>query len=65
MEIYQTVNQWAKIKGLKQKDIAESLGMLPQQFNRYATGKRKYTAEMIKQIATTYKVSADILLGII
>ncbi|MFD1066640.1 helix-turn-helix domain-containing protein [Oceanobacillus locisalsi] len=50
-------------KDIKQKQVADSLGISPYQLSRYESGKSKPDPELIVDIATFFDVSADYLLG--
>ncbi len=50
-------------KGLKQKDVAEALGVSPKAFTHYETGRRKPNYELLAKVAGFYGVTADYLLG--
>ena len=49
--------------GLKQKDVAEALGLNPKAFAHYEAGRRKPNYELLGRIVNFYGVSADYLLG--
>lgn len=50
-------------KDLKQKRVADSLGISPYQLSRYEGGHSKPDPDLIVKIADFYEVSADYLLG--
>ena len=52
-----------KERGLKQKDVAEALGLSPKAFAHYEAGRRKPNYELLGTIAGYYGVTADYLLG--
>lgn len=64
MEIAQAVKEWRKKEKYTQTEIANAIGMSRPQYTRFETGVFGFKAEHIKQIAETFHVSADILLGI-
>lgn len=45
-----------------QKQIAEELGIMPQQYYRYETEKREIPIKLAIQLADLYKISLDQLL---
>lgn len=50
-------------KGLKQKEVANSLNLSPQVYCNYETEKRKPTPEMLCTLADYFDVSVDYLIG--
>ena len=48
---------------LKQKDVAEKLGITTSAYGFYEQGKREPSIQIINQIADLFNVSADYLLG--
>lgn len=44
---------------IKQKDIAELLGITPQTVNRKLNGKEPFTLDQVKTICAHYGISAD------
>lgn len=65
MEINEAVKEWRKRTGLTQQEVADKIEMAQPQYARFESGKFGFKAEHIKAIAIAYKVSADILLGIV
>lgn len=59
-----------KIKGLredadlKQKDLADFLGITSQQYSLYETGRRAFKVEHITKLCEHFGVSADYVLGL-
>lgn len=49
---------------LSQTDVAKSLGIMPQAYYRYESGRRVPTANIILKLAQAYDVSTDYLLGV-
>ncbi|MBQ3444926.1 MAG: helix-turn-helix domain-containing protein [Selenomonadaceae bacterium] len=49
---------------LSQKEVAETLSILPQAYSRYETGKYIPRADDIAKLATAYNVTTDYLLGL-
>ena len=64
MEIAQALKKWRKENKISQQEIAEKIGTKQTIYSRYERGEQKPGAEIIKKIAETFHVSADILLGI-
>lgn len=52
-----------KSKGLRQKDMAELMGLTEQNYQRYEYGKINVPATTLKFFADYFGVSADYLLG--
>ena len=52
------------IRGYKQRDLAEKLGMTDATLSRYVRGNREPRADAIRKIAETLNVSTDWLLGL-
>lgn len=50
--------------GLSQKKVSDLLGILPQAYARYESGKYLLPTAAVLKLATTYNVSADYLLGL-
>lgn len=65
MQIHEAVRNWRNTNKLTQQEVANAIKMPQSQYARLEGGKYGFKAEHIKQIATTYNVSADILLGIV
>lgn len=51
-------------KDLKQKDIAEVLGITTQQYQLYECGKRFLPVYHLKTLCEFYDISADYILGL-
>lgn len=51
------------LKGLKQEDIASTLGVSQGTYNNWETGRRKPELETILKIADFYDVGLDFLFG--
>lgn len=50
-------------KGLKQKEVAEHLGITPRAYQYYEGGRRRPDYETLVALADLLEVSADYLLG--
>ena len=50
-------------RDIKQKTVAEYLGMNPTVYRRYEKGTRTIPVEAVIKLADYYKVSTDYLLG--
>lgn len=50
-------------RGLRQKDVADKLGISPQSFGYYENWVNKPDPEMLCKIADLFEVSVDYLLG--
>ena len=53
---------WAVLNGLKQRDIANTLGVSLQSVNNKMNGRRDFTLVEIKKLHNTYGVEADVFL---
>ncbi len=53
-----------KAAGIKQKELAHSLGLTPTALNYYEKGKRTPSIEVLKQISSLLTISMDYLLGL-
>lgn len=51
---------WLVENGIKQKDLAELLGITTENLNAKINGKQNFTLAQVKQICEAYKISADI-----
>lgn len=52
-----------KNRGLRQKDIAEKIGVSPQSYGYYENGINKPDPEMLIKLADFFQCSTDYLLG--
>lgn len=52
-----------KNRGLRQKDIAEKIGVSPQSYGYYENGINKPDPEMLIKLANFFQCSTDYLLG--
>lgn len=62
MRLY--IKEAREIAGLSQKELARLLGVAPNTFNGYETGKHDPKSDLLKQIAHACGVSTDFLLGL-
>ena len=53
---------WAVINGVKQRDIANVLGVSLQSVNNKMNGRGDFSLQQIKKLHNKYGVSADIFL---
>lgn len=51
-------------KDLRQKNIADALGITYQQYQLYESGRRKIPIDKFKMICNFYNISADYFLGL-
>lgn len=63
MELAESLKRFRKNFNLKQKDVAEVLGVTPQAYQVYES-KVTPSAGIIIKIATAFGISADYLLGL-
>lgn len=64
MEAIVNLQQFRKKLNLSQTAAAEGIGIDQRQWSRYEKGINELPVRYLKAICTTYKVSADWLLGI-
>lgn len=64
MEVNKALRRFREEFGLSQKDVADQLGILPQAYSRYETGKFQPKVNDLLKLAATYNVSTDYLLGL-
>jgi transcriptional regulator with XRE-family HTH domain len=50
-------------KGLKLKEVAESVGTTVRSISRYEDGTREPSIALLKQLCDLYDVSADYIIG--
>lgn len=63
MEIHEALKRFRKENNLTQKAVADTLGIKVPAYQRYEYGSVKPSAQIIKDIANAFNVSADYLLG--
>lgn len=59
--IAEMMRELRKAKGYKQKEIAELLGISPQTYNGYETGRNEPPVELLVRISYLYDIPIDIL----
>ena len=64
MEILVNLKQFRQKMNLTQSAAAAGIGIDQRQWNRYENGKNELPVRYLKAICITYKMSADVLLGI-
>lgn len=52
-----------KARNLSQREIAEILAIMPQQYYRYEKEQRKMPLDLVIKLADFYDVSIDFLVG--
>lgn len=62
--IAERIKQAREAAGMKQADVAKKLGITPQAVSNYERGKNKIPNNVILQLATIFRTSADYLLGL-
>ncbi len=55
----ETLNEELKERGIKQKDLAEKIGMLPNHFNELIKGKRSFTEEIATALEKELGIPCD------
>jgi len=63
MEICDALKRFREVHNLTQKAVADSIGIKVPAYQRYEYGKVVPSAQVIKEIANSFHVSADYLLG--
>ena len=63
MFFYQRIADLREDRDLKQKEIADYLGITQQTYSIYETGKREIPLHMMIQLADYYHVSLDYICG--
>lgn len=64
MEVSEALKRFRREFNLNQKEVAETVGMMPTSYYRYESGRYLPQADVIIKLATTYNVSTDYLLGL-
>ena len=64
MEILVNLKRFRQKLGITQSAAAEAIGIDQRQWNRYENGINELPIRYLKAICSTYKVSADWLLGL-
>lgn len=67
MEPYSIYNKLKDLRenyDLTRKEVAECIGISPQNYNRYENGTREIPLHCVASLAKLYNVSADYLLGL-
>lgn len=63
MTIAESLKRFRREFKLNQKEVAETVGMVPQAYYRYESGKYIPQADLIITLADAYGVTTDYLLG--
>ncbi len=58
------ITQLRKKNGIKQSDLAEKLGVAPNQISKYENGYSNPTLESLAQMAELFNTTTDYLLGL-
>ena len=64
MEIAQALKAWREKEKISQEEVARKIGTRQTIYSRYERGEQQPGSGVIKKIAETFHVSADVLLGI-
>ena len=59
----QRLKEFRDKKEITQKEIAETIGIKQQQYQRYENGENMMPVNYLVEICKKYKVSADYILG--
>lgn len=62
-EYYDILRELREDKDLRQKEVADALGIKRQQYTRYETGETQLPIKYLIQISEFYGVSTDYILG--
>lgn len=63
MDIAGGLQRFRKTFGLKQREVADKIGIKQQAYQRYETGKTVPLISVLSKIADAYNVSVDYLIG--
>ncbi len=64
METCKALERFRQEQNLNKRQLAAMVGITPQAYQGYEAGTSQPSANVIKKIATTFKISADYLLGL-
>lgn len=64
MTVAESLKRFRSEYGLSQKEVANTVGMVPTSYYRYESGRYLPQADIIITLAKAYNVSADYLLGL-
>lgn len=64
MEVKEALRRFRKELGLRQKDVAEVIGIQTKNYQFYEYGRFSPSVESIIKLSKTYKVSTDYILGL-
>lgn len=62
--VVDNVKNLIRAKGLKQKFVAEKMGLSPQEFSNILTGRKKFTTEYVVPVCNALNITANELFGI-
>ncbi len=62
--VIDNVKTLIRAKGLKQKFVAEKMGISPQEFSNILTGRKKFETEHFVPICNALNITANDLFGI-
>lgn len=60
----QSLKRFRTARKLTQEDVARKIGIMPQAYYRYESGRSVPSADVILGLARVYDVSTDYLLGV-
>lgn len=63
MEFHERLKNIRLDRGIKQNNVAESIGIKNNTLSSYENGKRQPDLETLKKLASFYQVTVDYLLG--
>lgn len=62
--VVDNVKNLIRAKGLKQKFVAEKMGLSPQEFSNILTGRKKFETEYVVPVCNALNITANELFGI-
>ena len=64
MEIHEALKRFREDKNISQRQVAEKMSITYQQWQQYEYGKQVPSAKFIVNLAKTFEVTTDYLLGL-
>ncbi len=54
-----SISEWRTVRGMTQQDLADAMGVSPQQISQWETGHRRIMAWRLRDVARALDVSMD------
>jgi transcriptional regulator with XRE-family HTH domain len=54
-----SISEWRAVRGMTQQQLADALGVSPQQVSQWETGHRKIMAWRLRDVARALRVKMD------